>query len=414
MIASLCAHVTRREQIPLVAPLPPDQVAAAEARIYTTYPPDAIAPDARFWTAEGNFTPPHTDSRVWDDFFSEMVESTSTPGAEFIALGCASNGEAWTKFRDPIVEAVVARIRLRGRTHDWLTVEHDPWELFDRGYMSAVRPFIKNEPHKLSKIEEGRLRLIMNTSLIDLLVDCISLAPIIKEDLLNWRSRPISTGMGHDDESLEALTQYWAQMRLKGPLESSDVDLYDWTISRNKQAFKVNTHCYARRSAPLGSTLYHNIVAGMMLTFVAVLVLPDGRLVRIKDGTPWLSGRFPTANFNSYNRFGSAILAGAVDCKSMGDDAVEVNADLAAYAKIGWSVKRADIPPGSVEFCSVLWPADGSKPYLTTIDRTTFRLLQKAPTQLDYHVWKQDLRNHPQLPEYDAVVQRVWLSKLKQ
>lgn len=385
--------------------------AAARARSWAAlhYPPLAVTPLLQFWDATGQYCPPETSSPAWDELFRIAIDSSTSPGAEFLALGIPDNGRAWEAFRHAIIDAVNARIEIRSKPVDW-TYPPSPSQLYDSGFMSVVRPFVKNEPHSAKKMLERRYRLIMNTSLVDLLVDTICLRPLIQQDLTDWKDAPVCTGMGHDDESRAHLTEKIHRIAYKGRPRSSDVSFWDWAISRNRTAFALAAMCYAYRTARPGTPLYNNIFNGMMLTFYSLLVLPSGRIIEMISGTPWLSGRLPTADFNSYYRCFLAAACEAEESMAMGDDAVEVVESYQNYLDyVGLVVEEPDLPPGVVEFCSAYFWPDG-RCYLTTIDRTTFRLLQREPSFAELQTWRHELRGHPELERYELVIKSVWPS----
>lgn len=88
-----------------------------------------------------------------------------------------------------------------------------------------LKVFVKHEPHKQRKLQEGRLRLIMSVSLIDSLVDRILFMKLMHKVVNNYRHTnimigwsPVQGGYRH----LEAL--------FRGKTLSMDRKSWDWSV----------------------------------------------------------------------------------------------------------------------------------------------------------------------------------------
>lgn len=93
--------------------------------------------------------------------------------------------------------------------------------------MDPIKVFVKQEPHKASKLEEGRLRLISAVSLVDQLVDRVLFGPLQRASLaavgktpcmIGWS--PISSG------GYRSLTARFP----RGQKLCADKSSWDWTV----------------------------------------------------------------------------------------------------------------------------------------------------------------------------------------
>lgn len=115
------------------------------------------------------------------------------------------------------------------------------------GYIDCdnIYTFVKNEPHKIKKIAEGRLRLISGVSLLDTLIDRILFQRIVQAIQDNVGNTPIAVGwnpvvgaqlfyhhMGHHNQYLSVDKSHW------------DWSVHSWLLEAVKKFFK-STMLYA-------------------------------------------------------------------------------------------------------------------------------------------------------------------------
>lgn len=338
-------------------------------------------------------------------FAREVGRVDTSPGLPWIALGCHTIDDVLIKFSFQLCEAV--RQRIYTRLNYTLTEARlaTPSYLVQTGYRDVVRVFVKNEPHSAKKLAEGRLRLIMNPSLTDILVDRILLEPLARAEVAVWDTIPSKAGMGLDDPSIERL-----RAGLPPSLFSSDAKAWDFTVPEwlMDAAAEVEVRQYGLDPT---SDAFHLCFASSVATNRKVWSLANGILY--EQLTPGIqeSGSRMTACRNSKMRVLLALACGADACFAMGDDALEVwpngfNAD--AYQACGFTVELPELPSGvEFEFCSTHFTADAAIP--TSWPRVLYRLLGHKPDPLLLQQFKYELRAHPRLPELLRFVEQHWL-----
>lgn len=109
-----------------------------------------------------------------------------------------------------------------------MAVEHRLLEL-SKGNLVAdpIKLFIKQEPHKVSKIQEGRYRLISAISLVDQVVDRVLFGPLTERVLSTVGQTPCMVGW-----SPVAAGGYRSMSaRLRGKILCADKSAWDWTVT---------------------------------------------------------------------------------------------------------------------------------------------------------------------------------------
>lgn len=92
----------------------------------------------------------------------------------------------------------------------------------ENSYSDFIRVFIKPEPHKISKIESGKLRLISSVSVVDSIIDHMLFDPM--NDKIVEHHAQISTQVGWSQYS-----GGWLSMPLDGV--AMDKSSWDWTVA---------------------------------------------------------------------------------------------------------------------------------------------------------------------------------------
>lgn len=255
-----------------------------------------------------------------------------------------------------------------------------PQELVRLGYCDPVRLFVKQEPHPLRKIREGRYRLISSVSLVDQLVERMIFGPQNQKEIQMWDRIPSKPGMGLA-ESTQAQA-IWRELEFKHSLRAAaeaDISGFDWSV----QSWELWADVYMR--SKLGSFGPKLKSAAWNRTYCmmnSVFQLSDGTL--ISQDTPGLmkSGSYNTSSTNSRIRCLMAELIGSPWCIAMGDDSVEGYVDGARelYRALGHECKdyipcpvKPDGSLESVNFCSHFLAKD--KFWLTSWPKTLFRYL---------------------------------------
>lgn len=180
------------------------------------------------------------------------------------------------------------------------------------GLVDPIRVFIKNEPTKISKILEGRTRIITGMSLVDQLVVRKYLMPLSSMIVDMHEILPFKMGSSSQDESHESLVWYFKSLGLNC---SSDNSSFDNRVS--------DMECQAAALAmdavmDSGDLLF----AERQLRSCPLLVVKDGTAYEtLKRGGVW-SGHNWTLGGNCVIRCAQSMaLTGSV-AATLGDDAM--------------------------------------------------------------------------------------------
>lgn len=233
-----------------------------------------------------------------------------------------------------------------------------PEELVQQGLCDPIRVFVKGEPHKHSKLIEGRYRLIMSVSLVDQLVARVLFQNQNKREIALWRAIPSKPGFGlsTDEQVIEFteclskvvgvdtnyLFQNWQNLVLP-----TDCSGFDWSVSE----WMLIDDMEVRNRLTIDCTELTKRLRTCWLKCISnsVLSLSDGTLLAQKYPGIQKSGSYNTSSSNSRIRVMAAYHAGASWAMAMGDDALEdPNVNIAIYDDLGFKVERSE----KLEFCS--------------------------------------------------------------
>lgn len=330
----------------------------------------------------------------FSELCAEVSVKTSSPGLPWLTLGVHSVGDVFDKYRFVLYHAVKQRIQARIRgVRDGTLDEFGSEDLACGGFRDIVRLFVKNEPHSEKKITEGRFRLIMNSSLTDIMCDRVVAERLCAAEIAVWDKIPSKPGMGLDDENLSKF------VRGCNPRATSSLDAkaWDWSLKAwlMKLCVRVESAQYGvSRASDLGCALY----ASAVVTMRKILVLADGSMYSQEEEGIQESGSRLTAARNSKCRVLLGLLAGALDVEAMGDDSKEEwsngRPDLTKYEVMGFRMEEAELPPGcDFEFCSHQFYGELAVPLNWA--KTLYRLLAHPPEASLAGQFKYDLRNSP-------------------
>ncbi|AYN77812.2 P1-P2 fusion protein [Pumpkin polerovirus] len=233
-----------------------------------------------------------------------------------------------------------------------------PEELVQAGLCDPIRVFVKGEPHKQSKLDEGRYRLIMSVSMVDQLVARVLFQNQNKTEIALWRAIPSKPGLGlSTDEQItdfaRNLSQYVKESRgdiierWHECVVPTDCSGFDWSVS----SWMLEDDMVVRNNLTLNNTELTKRLRAAWLKCIAnsVLCLSDGTLLAQEFPGVQKSGSYNTSSSNSRIRVMASIYAGASWCIAMGDDALESSdTDLRVYSDLGLKVEVSD----KLEFCS--------------------------------------------------------------
>nr|WNK15295.1 MAG: RNA-dependent RNA polymerase [Polerovirus monocotyledonae 2] len=240
-------------------------------------------------------------------------------------------------------------------------------QLVQNGLCDPIRLFVKGEPHKLSKLIEGRYRLIMSVSIVDQLVARVLFQNQNKREIALWRAIPSKPGFGlSTDEqtrdfvsslsavvgtSPETLCDSW-----KSLVRPTDCSGFDWSVAywmledditvRNHLTLELNEATKRLRNAWL------KCISN------SVLCLSDGTLLAQSLPGIQKSGSYNTSSSNSRIRVMAAYHVGADWAIAMGDDCLESpNSNLTEYKELGFKVEESE----KLEFCSHIFEIPDSR-----------------------------------------------------
>lgn len=300
---------------------------------------------------------------AWKNFLEDFkqavfsLELDAGVGVPYIAYGPRSH-RGWVE--DPSMLPILARLvfdRLqkmsKARFEDMNAVE-----LVQAGLCDPIRLFVKGEPHKQSKLDEGRYRLIMSVSLVDQLVARVLFQNQNKREIACWRAVPSKPGFGlsTDDQVAEftaALAKdfgvtpddfvsHWHQFVLP-----TDCSGFDWSVA--EWMLQDDMEVRNRLTENNNDLTRHLRACWLRCISRSVLCLSDGSLLAQEIPGVQKSGSYNTSSSNSRIRVMAAYHSGATWCCAMGDDALEsVDSDLDHYKTLGFKVEVSK----QLEFCS--------------------------------------------------------------
>nr|WNA22035.1 P1-P2 fusion protein [Strawberry polerovirus 1] len=311
----------------------------------------------------------------WEGFQNDYKEALSSleldagVGLPYIKHGLPTH-RGWVE--DPTLAPILAqlvfdRLQLLSETE---FADMSPEELVKAGLCDPIRLFVKGEPHKQSKLDEGRYRLIMSVSLVDQLVARVLFQNQNKKEIALWRAVPSKPGFGlSTDEQTKDFISCLSKT-VSGAIDSSskldskisedevvqnwpryivptDCSGFDWSVS----AWMLEDDMEVRNRLTRNNTELCRRLRGGWLHCISnsVLCLSDGTLFAQTTPGVQKSGSYNTSSSNSRIRVMAAYHAGASWAMAMGDDGLESpDTNLDVYKNLGFKVEVSD----RLEFCS--------------------------------------------------------------
>lgn len=277
---------------------------------------------------------------------------------------------------DTVIDAAYDRLlsmeRLGGNVFS-LTAE----QLVQEGVCDPVRAFIKMEPHKRTKLDQGKYRLISGLSIVDQIVDRMLFCCQNELEIANWDRIPSKPGIGLDDDGLRVMAKWFREVLESGRLVSTDVSGWDWAVK--EWLLQMDLEARTRLCDGSGSLWHFYARCRYLCVSRKCFVLPDGSLIAQAIDGIMASGWYNTSSTNSRMRAMLRLIAYLLSCSergvefdsveamkvvAMGDDAVESELDDRSYevlSELGFTVKDRTVFSSleGVEFCSHQWYADG-------------------------------------------------------
>lgn len=336
-----------------------------------------------------------------------LANFTSSPGVPWVELA-KDKGLVFKEHLPLLQREVINRLNLLCSvdltTHPEAS---DPVWLVKNGFCDPVRLFVKNEPHTIEKIEEGRVRLISSVSYTDEVVERLLFETQNNREIDSWLECPSKPGLGlAKDEQAQAL--HASLSKHLDEAAESDVSGWDWCVKDWMLAVDAETRVRLARGA---GALYARLVHNRMWCLAhSVFALSDGRLIAQMRPGIMKSGSYVTSSTNSRMRVALALLSGAKWAIAMGDDCIEQwhEGAAAAYARWGIKVKVFQrVTERSFEFCSHKFTPGGLAIFLN-MNKAVFRLLSHAPDSDRLAQFVEITRHSPEQPQYLAAIDQVW------
>lgn len=335
-----------------------------------------------------------------------FVKRDSSPGVPY-SFVAGTNGELFDRYGDLVESEVFDRIMLRLNTPLSSFEELSGEQLIDFRLVDPVRIFVKNEPHKLKKLREGRVRLIHSVSIVDKLVEMVLIRHLTKLEIANWFRIPSKPGIGFTKEDNDCV---FDDVIAKLPMSATDVEGWDWNV--DYWQLIDDGEMVIKLCVNASEQWKHLIRAGAILEGKSVYQFSDGVMVKNNFLGLVNSGKYKTSSGNSRMRTKLATLVGARHCIAAGDDAVESTVEnaLEKYAAFGFKIKAYDEVVDSFEFCSRVYTNDRSWPL--NAGKMMMNLLHNVPkNDFEFRMFmmgfENDLGEHPDFENIMKVIESV-------
>lgn len=249
-------------------------------------------------------------------------------------------------------------------------------ERMDLNLMDPVRVFVKNEPHKISKIKEGRVRLIMSVSLVDKMIEMLISRHLCKLEIQNWRDIPSKPGIGFSEQDNRSVYEDVTF----SPFEMMYADVSGWDMSVKDWMIRDEADVIVKLCDNPSPVWEHLLRMKAILESESIFQFSDGELVVTNFKGIVNSGKQRTSRGNSFIRVRLADLVGSRKTLAAGDDTVESKAEDAynKYASFGITLKEYEPVTDSFEFCSHKYTPTGA--YALNAEKMVMNLLHQNPT----------------------------------
>lgn len=266
-------------------------------------------------------------------------------------------------------------------------------ELYEIGLTRVYKIFIKNEPHPSRKVAIDKLRLIIPSSAVLKVVECMLIRRFDKWSIDHWdftpdgRVNPFKPGMGFTDEHASSVTRGIEQVMPPGvTCLSVDIQSWDWSVTETdlmaEMYFRYLTVDKTSYTPEQKSTLllrYSNLA---VLCSRKVYATSDGRAFTTEQTGIQPSGRMGTSSGNCIIAVLRSVSCGAQDVISMGDDCL---AFVPTGSEAAFEKRMRQIAPlrvceryftaRAVEFCSHHWTAGKASPIPSSVAKMVVKFL---------------------------------------
>lgn len=344
---------------------------------------------------------------------SSDINGKASPGVPLSSIA-AKNEVLVTRHLDFLVHAVVQR--LFHLSDEILPEKPSPEWLVSQGYCDPVRVFVKQEPHPMRKLDEGRVRLISSVSLVDQLVERVLFGRQNRKEITQWKSIPSKPGMGLSlTEQMKSVFEQVSSLAASREAAEADISGFDWSV----QEWELNLDLEVRLRLGNFPPKLEMAARNRFKCFMnSVFQLSNGELISQVSPGLMKSGSYCTSSTNSRIRVAMAYLIGSPWCIAMGDDSVEgyVTNAREKYESLGHICKDYLVcrkKKGELDgfnFCSH-W-ISRSHSYLDSVGKTLYRFLESSNEDLE--ILEAELGTHPRWGEIVSKLELVGRIRAKQ
>jgi len=348
------------------------------------------------------------DRNLWSleiDKLKTHIKPQASPGVPYAMCGLQNEqvfdwlGES---FNDIVLDRIETRLRFGSSIKSF-----DRKERIDLGICDPVRIFVKGEPHKLKKLEEGRVRLIMSVSLVDKIIEMLLSRHLHKLEIANWYHIPSKPGIGFTPAMNEIV---YTDIASSPNMAYTDISGWDWSCKTWLMEDAVKAKILLCDNPSLDwSTL---VLSEFYIESESVYQFSDGEMVTPNFKGIVNSGKYKTSRDNSWMRVCLATHVGSKKVIANGDDTVESYVDdaVAKYLKLGWRLKDYQKVKDGFEFCSRWYQAGASYPL--NCDKVLMNLLYTSPkNEFEKEMYMlqfiDQLEFHPEFPQLMELLSEV-------
>jgi len=336
--------------------------------------------------------------------FAKM-NGTAVPGTPY-AFTYPRKSDWIEKDLECLVDMVLIRLCLLENSSSSTVEALYNTTLIDLGYQDPVSVFVKDEPHTIEKIKQGRYRLIANCTLVEEAIKRLLFAEQNEADKNDCYNECGSAG-GWDWTTDEAAARCFECIRPWLPnAATSDVSAWDWSFK--EWMFMAELEIRRRLNGASTKSSWYKISYNVYKSFCrSVYVLTDGSAYTLEHPGVQKSGDYNTTTTNGRIRNLMAVLVGSDKSKSAGDDNISTWVEDAVhkYAKYGIRVTDYErVKDGKVKFCSATFTE--SKAIPDSAMKSLYKLLWSQPSYMLLDTFRNEFRHAPDLERAEAAILR--------
>lgn len=282
-----------------------------------------------------------------------------------------------------------------------------PSDLVRNLLVDPVRLFIKNEPHKKTKLNQGRLRLISSVSLVDQIVERLCSRDQNRAEIGLYATIPSKPGMGLHDQGLQVLFENVKSF--SGDVAEADISAWDWSVPAWLLELDARVRCDLYQLSE--SDWRRRVIINRNFCLCrTVFCLSDGNMYEQVFPGIQLSGSYNTSSTNSRMRCILATICGVSEIIAMGDDSVEAfDAKVPLqYEALGFKLKMyRKVGKEEFEFCSMKFNGSWKASPVNT-GKMFYNLIHAPSDQIERHImyaqWRYEMRHSPEFDELDELL----------